>query len=238
MALDVISVAPSERESFYAAALVGLRALDLRERTPRRFGPDADARWASFKGALTDADRIDWLLRDASVTWGAAFSPAEAFGLFGLAPDEPFGPDWQPMNAAAARRCLGTDAASPDPDELAGLLGIRDDAVEVPALTPSTRLSVAGGAALLAAARRFVGRADLSWSDQVLAVATRPAHRQFAALLAIVTGAVARTRLTRPGSDLREALKAAGFAQIDVAVVSRDAEPECADFARGAAGVV
>ena len=93
----VPSVSPERRDAFYAAAVAGLRALDARERTARRFGPDADTRWSSFKGALTDADRIDLLLRDAAVTWGAAFSASEVFDLFGLAPDEPFGPDWKPL---------------------------------------------------------------------------------------------------------------------------------------------
>lgn len=39
----------SSRDLFYA--VVGLRALDARERAPRRFGPDAEARWATFKHA-------------------------------------------------------------------------------------------------------------------------------------------------------------------------------------------
>jgi hypothetical protein len=71
----------------------------------------------------------------------------------------------------------------------------------------------------------------------VLAVATRPAHRQLAGLLAIFTNATGKTRLSRPGDDLRATLKAAGFVQLDAAVVSDDAEPECAAFAQRAAGV-
>jgi hypothetical protein len=86
---SLVRVTTKDRDLFYAAAISSLRALDRSERSPRRFGPDADMRWASFKGALNDSDRIDFLLRDAAVTWGAGFSPAEAFGLFGLAPDEP-----------------------------------------------------------------------------------------------------------------------------------------------------
>jgi hypothetical protein len=227
----------TERDTFYAAALAGLRALDHREGASRRFGPDADTRWASFRGALTDSDRIDFLLRDAAVTWGVAFAPAEAFGLFGLAPDEPFGPDWQPLSTAAARRYLDGAIATVGPEELGKLMGVSTGPVQLPTITPSTRLAVAGGAALVAVARAFDGRSDLSWPDQVLAVATTPVHRQLAGLLAILTGAAGRTRLTRPGDDLRATLKAAGFAQLDVAVVSPDAEPDCADFARQAAGV-
>jgi hypothetical protein len=232
-----VNVAPKDRDLFYAAAVAGLRALDRRDGSARRFGSDADTRWASFKGALNDSDRIDFLLRDAAVTWGVGFSPAEAFGLFGLAPDEPFGPDWQPLSTAAARRYLEGDATAVSPDELGKLMGVTGGSVQLPTITASTRLAVAGGAALVAVARTFSERSDLSWSDQVLAVATTPVHRQLAGLLAILTGAAARTRLTQPADDLRAALKAAGFAQLDVAVVSPDAEADCADFARRAAGV-
>lgn len=233
----VVTVAAKDRERFYAAAVAGLRALDGREPTPRRFGRDADSRWRSFSGALTDADRIDFLMRDAAVTWGVAFSPADAFGLFGLAPDEPFGPDWQSLSGSAARRYLDAHGHASSAPELSRLLEVEPGPVILPTLTPSTRLAVAGGAALVAVAEAFAGRSDLSWSDQVLAVATTPAHRQLAGLLAITTGASARTRLTRPGDDLRGLLKAAGFVQLDAAVVSADAEPECGQFARRAAGV-
>lgn len=228
---------PKERETFYAAAVAGLRALDARERAPRRFGPDADTRWTSFKGALTEADRIDFLLRDAAVTWGAAFSPAETFGLFGLAPDEPFGPDWQPLGNQAARRYLEGNGSAAELDDLAKLLGIESHKVDVPSVSASTRLAVAGGAALIVVAKKFAADQALSWSDQVLAIATSPAHRQLASLLAIFTGSPSRTRLTRPGDDLRATIKAAGFAQLDTAVTSPDAESDCADFARRAAGV-
>lgn len=47
-----------EREAFYRAAALGLRALDAREPTPRRFGTDAEAHWAQFAGALGAGDRL------------------------------------------------------------------------------------------------------------------------------------------------------------------------------------
>ncbi len=230
-------VSHDQREAFYAAAVAGLRGLDAREGRPQRFGPDADTRWASFRGNLNDADRVDLLLRDASGSWGAAFSPAEVFGTFGLAPDEPFGPDWQPMNVAAARRAFASPTATVSPVELAALLGLRGGPVAVPNLSASTCVAVAGASALIAVAEAFQRTSGLSWSDQVLAVATTPANRQLAALLAIVVGSSARTRLVRPGQDLRATLKAAGFARVDAAVVSADAEPPCTEFARRAAGV-
>ena len=230
-------ILPADRDAFYAAAYAGLRELDARERSPRRFGPDADARWASFRGGLNDADRIDVLLRDAAVVWGAGFSPAEAFGLFGLAPDEPFGPDWNTLSSSAARRLLQDAPAGRGVADVGRLLGAAPSGVALPTITASTRLAVAGGAALVAVAEVFAQKPDLSWSDQVLAVAVKPSHRQLAGLLAVFVGARGRTRTTVPGDDLRAALKAAGFTQVDVAVVSSDAEPECATFARSAAGV-
>ncbi len=230
-------LAPAQRDAFYAAAVAGLRALDARERVPRRFGPGADARWAAVRGSLTDADRLDLLLRDAAVAWGAAFSPAEVFGFFGLAPDEPFGPDWHPLPVHAARRAFADPASPTAPAALAGLLGVGGARPTMPLLTPSTRVAVAGGAALIAVAEAFLAVPALSWSDQVLVIATAPAHRQLAGLLAVAVGAAARTRLTRPGDDLRAVLKDAGFAQLDLAVVSGDAEPACGAFARRAAGV-
>jgi hypothetical protein len=232
-----VSVAVNDRHLFYTAAIAGLRALDRREGGARRFGPEADSRWSGFKGSLTDADRIDLLLRDAAVTWGVAFSPASAFGLFGLAPDEPFGPDWHSLSAGAARRALTDTAAVQSPDELGALMGVTGHAVQLPAISVSTRLIVAGGAGLVTVAAAFAQRSELSWSDQVLALATSGVHRQLAGLLAIFAGSIGPTRLTRPGDDLRAVLKAAGFAQVDLAVVSLDAEPACADFAHRAAGV-
>ena len=232
-----IEVTSTHREAFYAAAIAGLHVLDGRERVPRRFGKDADARWASFKGALDEGDRIDLLLRDASETWGTAFSPADVFGLFGLAPDEPFGPDWPSLSASTVKRHLASAAQVTSARELGKLMGIDKRVVELPALAASTRLAVAGGAALVAVAEAFAKRQDLRWSDQVLAIATTPAHRQLAGLLAVFVGAASRTRLIRPETDMRAAIKAAGFVQLDVAVVSPDAEPECAELAQRAAGV-
>lgn len=233
-----IPVTTQQRDAFYAAAVAGLRMLDSRERTARRFGADADARWTAFKGGLSDADRIDVMLRDAAVTWGAAFSPVEAFNLFGVALDEPFGPDWKPLGTVAAKKHLGQQVGSAGIGEIASLLGVPGHAVTVPVVTPSTRLAVAGGAALVAVARVFAGRSELSWSDQVLAIASSPAHRQLAGLLAVATGSAARTRLALPGDDQRAVLTAVGFKQIDVAVVSADAEEACGPFAHRAAGVV
>lgn len=229
--------APSrqDRDAFYAAALVGLRALDTHDGTRRRLGTDADRRWAEFQGALGPEDRIDLLLRDAAVTWGPAFSPAQSFGLFGLAEDEPFGPDWQPLTSHKARSLLTTEEGR-DLTAAARALGIRDTPVTVPSLAPATRLVVAGGSAILAVALEFARRDDLSWSDQVAVVADRPAHRQLAGLAAVMVGAARRTSLVRPDPNAAAELHRLGFAHPDAAVVSADATPEARDVATRAAG--
>jgi hypothetical protein len=225
-------IASEEREAFYAAAMIGLRLLESRERTPRRFGADADERWDQFRGALGPGDRIDVLLRDAAGTWGPAFSPAQAFGLFGLALDEPFGPDWKSLADEKAKRLLSESTT--DVTAAARAVGVEPQAVKLPSISPTTRIVIAGGAAVLAVADAFKANAALSWSDQVVVVATKPAHRQLAGLVAVSLAARGRTTVVRPGDDVSAILRAASFVQIDVAVVSADAEPEAAAFAERA----
>ncbi len=221
-----------ERSAFYAAALLGLRALDARERTARRFGADADARWAQFAGALGAGDRIDILLRDAAGTWGAAFSPSECFGLFGLAEDEAFGPDWGGLDDHTAKRLLAELSAPASLEQIGDGLGVKASPVPVQALTPSTKLVIAGGAAVVAVAKAFAENSALSWTNQVVVLAEKPAWRQLAGLAAVVLGASGRTVIVRPGAGAEGALRGAGFGHLDGAVVSPDAEPEAAELAR------
>lgn len=223
-----------EREAFYSAALFGLRALD--ERAPRRFGPDAEARWSQFVGALGLGDRIDILLRDAAGTCGAAFSPSDCFGFFGLADDEPFGPDWPCLQDPIARRMLAEGDRPATIENVAAALGVKIASVPVPLLTPATKLAVAGGGALVAVAKAFIGDRALSWTDQVAVVAAKGAFRQLAGLAAVLVGARGRTVIVRPGADAASALRTAGFAHIDVVVASPDAEPEAAELARSTWG--
>ena len=226
---------PQERSAFYGAAVLGLRALDARESTPRRFGADAEARWTQFAGALGAGDRIDILLRDAAGTWGAAFSPSECFGFFGLAADEPFGPDWGGIDDLAAKRLLAEPDAPATLEHIAYGLGVRAS-VPVPPVTLSTKLVVAGGTAIVSVAKVFAENRALSWTDQVVVVADKAAWRQLAGLAAVLLGARGRTALIRPTEGADSALRAAGFAHLDAAVVSPDAEPEAAELARKVGG--
>ena len=229
-------VTTQDRSAFYGAAVLGLRALDARERTARRFGADAEARWTQFAGALGAGDRLDILLRDAAGTWGAAFSPSECFGFFGLAADEPFGPDWGGIDDHAAKRLLAEPDAPASLEHIAYGLGVKASSVPVPPFTPSTKLVVAGGAAIVSVAKAFSENTALSWTDQVVVVADQPAWRQLAGLAAVVLGARGRTVIVRPIADAEGAMRAAGFAHLDAAIVSPDAEPEAADLARNVGG--
>lgn len=115
-------------------------------------------------------------------------------------------------------------------------LGVKPSPGTPPKLTAATKVVVAGGAALLSTAELFAADRSLSWSDQVVAVASSPRTRQLAGLCAVALQASARTVVLRPAEDVRATLRAAGFAQVDHAIVSADAEPDCAGFARAAAG--
>lgn len=227
---------PQDRAAFYAAAVLGLRALDARETTPRRLGADAATRWTQFAGALGAGDRIDILLRDAAGTWGAAFSPSECFGFFGLADDEPFGPDWGGIDDHAAKRLLAEHDAPSTLEHVASGLGVKAAHVPVPAISPSTKLVVAGGTAIVSVAKVFAENKGLSWTDQVVVVANRGASRQLAGLAAVLLGARGRTALVRPTEGADRALRAVGFAHLDAAVISPDAEPEAAELARKVGG--
>lgn len=225
-----------DRSAFYGAAVLGLRALDARESTPRRFGTDAEARWTQFAGSLGVGDRIDILLRDAAGTWGAAFSPSECFGFFGLADDEPFGPDWGGIDDPAAKRLLAEPDTPVTLEHIARGLGVKAASVPVPPVTTSTTLVVAGGTAIVSVATVFAENRGLSWTDQVVVVASQAAWRQLAGLAAVLLGARGRTALIRPTEDAEHALRAAGFAHLDASVVSPDAEPDAAELARKVGG--
>ena len=196
---------------------------------------NAETRWTQFAGALGAGDRIDILLRDAAGTWGAAFSPSECFGFFGLADDEPFGPDWGGIDDHTAKRMLADLDAPATLEQIADGLGVKAARVPLPLVTPSTKLAVAGGAAIVSVAKEFAANRALSWTDQVVVIADNAAWRQLAGLAAVLLGARGRTTLVR-SDGAESALRAAGFAHLDTAVVSPDAEPKAAELARKVGG--
>jgi len=205
----MMAISEAAQIDFYRAALSGLRFLDASGQA-RRFGADADARWASFAGHLGVRDRIDLSLRDAAVSWGAAFSPARVFSLLGLAPDEAFGPAWTGISEDVARKLwettahhVGVGAPQVDADLTTRLAEVVEalhlsplaSAPDLGALTPSTRLLVIGASAIVAVALAFARDDRLSFSDQVWVLADTPAERQLAGLSAVVIGARGPTQL-------------------------------------------
>ena len=230
------TVSTAQRSAFYRAALLGLRALEGAERTPRRFGGDADVRWSSFAGHLGLSERLDLLVRDAAVTWETAFSPALIFDLPGLAADEPFGPDWASLPEAEAKKLWSSPSEAVSMSALAVALEVDAAPVTLPPISAPTRLFVAGGAAICAVAEHFSAHPDLSWSDQVTVVAERPELLQLAGLAAPLTGARGPTRVVRPAEDVTRALEVAGVSAGGEAIDSDDATAQEALCARQAAG--
>jgi hypothetical protein len=182
--------------AFYEASLRALRYVEARSPTRRRFGPDADAMWRTFRGHLTAADRIDLLLRDADVEYRGAFGARVAFGLRGVGEDDAFGSSWQHLGATDAdtlwRRFLADPVATDATGAIsacASALGISIRSGDVPKLTANTRLLLAGPSSIASVAAAFAKERDLAWADQVTCVATPPAHRQLAVLCAALLGA-------------------------------------------------
>jgi hypothetical protein len=222
----------SDRTCFYRAALAALRYVEHRRPTGRRFGADADARWGALRGHLATADRVDLLLRDADREWIGAFGPRTVFGLTGLAEDEPFGGEWAPLDPVAAEELWrSVVAASPPADVRAAVeaiarawdLGLQPTPAIV---TPSDKLLVVGPSAATAAITAFAGAAGLDWADQVLVLATPPAHRQLAALGAALVNATKGTAFA--ARDAHANRLGAGRRLL----VSDDADPNDAALAR------
>lgn len=210
---------------FYEASLRALRFLEARSPTKRRFGPEADALWKSFRGHLSAADRLDLLLRDADIQIPGAFGARVAFDLRGVSEDDAFGAEWTSLEGAAAdalfRKVLAEPVGSDVPSVLtacAQAWGITLAPLDVPAPRPAERLAVVGPSAIVALAARFEGRPELSFGAQVTCFATPPGHRQLAALAAAVLSA----ERTPDVVSVRREVKA-GF---DRVVSSPDADAE------------
>ena len=219
--------------AYYVSTLGGLRFVEARRPTGRRFGNEADARWTGFRGGLTTADRLDLLVRDADAEWPGAFSPRTVFAESTVAEDNAFSPSWPGLHPVEAAELWHNTLLRPEPRNLDLLLDAWAHAWELRlspfALGPLTgfeRLVFAGPSAIAAVLRVFLGRNDLAWTEQVTLVATPPAHRQLAALTTAVLNATKPTRvLTHPQAhDL-----------VGRPVVSPDATPEDADAARRSA---
>ena len=188
--------------AYYEGALSALRHIEGRQPTGRRFGAEADARWGAFHGDLTTADRIDLLIRDADAQWPGAFGSRTVFARQGVAEDESFGMGWEPLDPVDAEdmwrtgqgKALATDMRATLTAVAAGW-GATVVGCSVGAVGPAEKLVVAGPGAIIAVLESFSKGRDLDWADQVIVVATPPAHRQLAALGAALLNVAVPTRL-------------------------------------------
>lgn len=166
-------------QAYYEAALSALAYVEARQPTGRRFGAEADALWASFRGDLTAADRIDLLLRDADAQWPSAFGARTVFDRRTVAEDEPFGAEWEPLDAVAAEELWRARLATPPPGSIRAALEAVAAAWALPlsrfdagAIGAAEKLVIAGPSALVGSIAAFEQGVDLDWVDQVIVVAT------------------------------------------------------------------
>lgn len=188
------TVGESEVRAYYAASMAALRFLEGERPTGRRFGTDADARWKAFEGDLKAIDRIDLLIRDADAQWARSFGPRTVFDLGEVAEDEPFGPAWprlDPVEAAALWRNEPTPVANVAEAlrACASAWKLPIEALPLDAIGAGDKLVVVGPSAIVAVAEAFSRGADLAFCEQVVCVATPPAHRQLAAVTAALLNA-------------------------------------------------
>jgi len=221
----------SVEQSYYRGALSLLRFVEQRASSKRRFGAEADAAWRQFKGELSTSDRIQLLLADAHAQWPGAVGASNVCLLPGVAHDDAFGPDWEPLNGVEAEAVWRDAMNAPPPASLADGLaaiavawGLKLSEHSIGTVTPSTKVVVAGPSAVSALIQLFASNADLDWARQVVAVATPPAHRQLAAAAGVLlnlTSSVTITSKDAPATKIAGAIK----------VISNDADPEDAKLA-------
>jgi len=187
---------------YYEAALWALRFVEARRATRRRFGSEADATWAAFRGDFGTSARIDLLLRDADAQWPGAFGARSVYDLAAVAQDEAFGAAWVPLDDVDAEELWRRIVASPMPNSVADALahvakawGISLSAVSAGAIGASDRLLVVGPSAIAATIEAFAMGSDLDWHEQVTVLATPPPHRHLAAAGAAIVNATKATRL-------------------------------------------
>jgi len=179
-----------QRIAYYTSVLLGLQHVEARRPTGRRFGSEADARWASFRGELATADRIDLLVRDADTEWPGAFGPRTVFALRALREDEPFGAEWTPLEPVHAEELWRSVTAQSAPAGVGDVLGAVASQWDL-SLSPfdvggtvdaSERLLVTGPSAIASLVAAFAEGTGLDWADQVVCLASPPGHRQLAAM--------------------------------------------------------
>jgi len=121
--LEAVQVDSGDIARFYKTSIVGLAALDAQAPVARGLGPDADARWNAFCGALDAWGRIDLLVRDAAVMHPAGCAPpGRVRGCRHWRTDEPLGPGWMGVEPAMATDLLRGAIASLAVDRNTGIV--------------------------------------------------------------------------------------------------------------------
>lgn len=222
----MLVVEEKERRAYYDAALRALRFVESKSPSKRRFGPEADAMWKSFRGHLTAADRIDMMLRDADIEAGGAYGARVAFGMRGVAEDDAFGAEWTPLRPVDADTLYRTVNGDPVESTVAGALAAcaRAWSIELSSLAEKApraaeKILVVGPSAVLAIGKHFDGETTLSFADQVTCIATPPAHRHVAALAAALLR-------SRKAPTILSSSDASAKARFDRIVIAPDAHPD------------
>lgn len=215
----------TEVHAYYRAALSALAYLERARPTGRRFGADADARWAAVRGGLSPADRVDLLLRDANAEWPGALGARTAFDFGSVAEDDAFGRDWPGLDGVTADRFL-RDAATTSPRDVLDTLtsmarawGRELAPTSSPTVDVRARFVVAGSSAIAHLAAAFAANADARWASQVVVVADAPLARQLAAVVPALLNQQGRAVLVGSAEPLPAAFVGA------TALVSSDASP-------------
>ncbi len=229
-------MADSSVHAYYTAAMAGLRFLEHRQPSGRRFGPDADLLWGSFQGHLQDIDRVELLLRDADAQWPGSMGARRVFAREGVPDDDAFGKDWASLDPQLGHTIWREANAAPAAENLAAALSRVADAWGLSLspvatdVTPSSRIVAAGPSAIAALAEAFEGRSELDWADQVVVVATAPGPRQLAAFCGAALNVVKAQPVLLSANEARALAK--GY----VALVAGDAAAEDAAWARALTG--
>jgi hypothetical protein len=226
---------PDPVRSYYRAALSGLRHIEARRPSGRRFGENADALWRSFAGELTTSDRIDLLIRDADAEWPGAFGARTVFARAGVAEDEAFGVGWYPLDPPDAEELWREVTRSDAPADVSSALvsaaaswGVTLSAFELGEINASEKVLVAGPSAIAAVIARFSDYRGLGWGEQVAVVATPECHRQLALLGAALVNVNKPTRVL-PATEFEQQRPSARRV-----LVSPDADPRDRAVAEGA----
>lgn len=121
-------MAEASVHAYYAAALAGLRYLEHRQPSGRRFGQDADLLWGAFKGHLQEIDRLELLLRDADAQWPGSMGARRVFARDVVPDDDAFGMGWASITPHIGHELWRAASQAPPAENLVAALSQVADA--------------------------------------------------------------------------------------------------------------